>query len=300
MEDWSNAISFDIPRGIKYNSSSPTLSTKKGGVCSCRTKVHSFIHSLIRRFRTLEPLAVTTTYLLLIATLLSLAVPLVLATSASAQIPGDYIVTEYGTDTLSSITPAGVRTVIFSFAGGTRPIGVAIDGAGNYIVTEQGTDTLSSITPAGVRTVIFNFAASPIGVAIDGAGNYIVAEIGNDTLSSITPAGVRTVIFNFAGGTSPGGVAIDGAGNYIVTELGTDTLSSITPAGVRTVIATNAGTGPTGVAVVDTVTDRAVGGYTSPASEVGLLMPWLGLAALAALVASGVALVRRRGESLNH
>jgi oligopeptide transport system substrate-binding protein len=167
---------------------------------------------------------------------LALTIPVAIATPASLQVPGDYIVAEFNADTLSRITPGGVRTVIHTLAG-TGPAGVAIDDAGNYIVAEYNTDTLSHITPAGIRTVLSNFEAGtgPGGIAIDGDGNYIVAEW-TDTLSRITPGGIRTVVFNFEADTAPADVAIDGDGNYIVAEFFTDTLSRITPGGVRTVV----------------------------------------------------------------
>jgi len=146
------------------------------------------------------------TVLVLTATLLLQPVVLVNAQAA----PGDYIVTEWGPEVLSRVTPGGVRTVIYTFAGGTNPASVAIDSGGNYIVAERGTDVLSKVTPGGVRTVIYTFAGgtAPSGVAIDSAGNYIVTETGPEVLSKVTPSGVRTVIYTFAGGTGPYGVAI--------------------------------------------------------------------------------------------
>jgi DNA-binding beta-propeller fold protein YncE len=167
-------------------------------------------------------------------------------------VTGDYVVTEYGGNTLSLVTPGGSYSVIYSFAGGTAPGGVAFDYAGNYIVAETAGDKLSKVTPGGSYSVIYSFTSgtAPSGVAIDYAGNYIVTEYWPDMLSKITPGGVRTVIYTFAAGTQPGGVAIDSAGNYIVAEFNRDILSKITPGGVRTVIYTfAAGTRPTSVAI---------------------------------------------------
>jgi PKD repeat protein len=166
-----------------------------------------------------------------------------------APSPGDYIVVEMDNAKLVMVTPGGVRTEIYSFAAGTMPRNVAIDGAGDYIVTE--TDKLVKVTPGGVRTEIYSFAGGfPIGVAVDGAGDYIVTEYYANKLVKVTPGGVRTEIYSFAAGTGPIGVAIDGAGDYIVVEDATDKLVKVTPGGVRTEIYSFADDGnPNGVAI---------------------------------------------------
>ena len=157
---------------------------------------------------------------------------------ALAQVTAtDFVVTEQRADKLSRVTPAGARTVIYSFASGTWPNTVTIDMNGDFIVAEY-VGKLSRVTPAGVRTVIYSFASGtvPDQVAIDKNGDFIVAETYTNKLSRVTPAGVRTVIFNFASGTIPTGVAIDSNGDFIVTEHGTNKLVRITPGGVRTEI----------------------------------------------------------------
>ena len=191
----------------------------------------------------------------------------------AADSGGNYIVAEANAGKLSMITPAGARSVIYSFASGTSPIGVAIDGSGNYIVTEylggSGSDYLSMITPSGVRTVIYTFPSGtyPVGVAIDDSGNYIVAEYNYGKVSSITPNGVRSEIYAYPVGTHPTFVACN-FGNYIVDSTfpsqGIDQLSSITPGGVRTVIYNfAAGTNPAGVAV-DSAGNYVVAEYQGP------------------------------------
>jgi len=178
--------------------------------------------------------------------------------SANAQPnPNDYIVTEWGTNKLSKITPDGVRTEIFSFTGSTGAEDIAIDSEGNYIVVEYINDKLSKITPNSVRTEIFSFPSGtgPNGVAIDSEGNYIVEEglISGQTagkLSKVTPEGDRTEIYSFALGTFPDGIAIDSAGDYIISEADTNKLSKVTPSGTRTEIYSFvSGTNPDGVAV---------------------------------------------------
>jgi len=161
----------------------------------------------------------------LAVTILMLTIPLsyqlIIQVNAQPNI-GDYIVDEFSSDVLSTITRGGVRTVIHTFAGGTGPMGVAIDSSGNYIVAEYSFDVLSKITPGGARTVIYTFAGGtgPCGVAIDASGNYIVTEGAPNALSKITPGGVRTVIHTFAANTVPTDVAIvtgEAVGGYIMS-----------------------------------------------------------------------------------
>jgi hypothetical protein len=125
--------------------------------------------------------------------------------NASAQpSDGDYIVTEFNSGELSSVTPGGTVTLI---TGGLSAPGlVAIDSSGNYIVTEYNSGELSSVTPGGTVTLIASGLSNPYGVAIDSSGNYIVTEWGSGELSSVTPGGTVTLITG--GLTGPAGVAV--------------------------------------------------------------------------------------------
>jgi sugar lactone lactonase YvrE len=199
---------------------------------------------------------------------------------------GNYLVTESSSDlarlalddanTLSKITPEGIRTVIRNFSGSYIPIGCAIDSSGNYIVAEADVNVLSKITPDGARTVIYDFSSSgiiPGAVMIDSSGNYITIgwhpghtdplwqmserdfilvkrDSVDDVLLKVTPAGVMTVIYNFSAGAMPVDFAIDSSGNYVVAEDSADTLSKVTPDGERTVIYNfQRYTSPSGVAI---------------------------------------------------
>jgi uncharacterized repeat protein (TIGR03803 family) len=131
-----------------------------------------------------------------------------------------------GQGTVFRLTPAGVETVLHSFAGGTT------DGSGPYAALTQGVDgnfygttsaggasgqgTVFRLTPTGVETVLYSFAGGFVGVAdggdpstplIQGSdGNFYGTSGGgignNGTLFKVTPAGVETVLYYFTGGTA--------------------------------------------------------------------------------------------------
>ena len=167
--------------------------------------------------------------------------------------------------TVFKITPTGVETVLYSFAGGTTdgsfPVAALIRGSdGNFYGTTQagGTGnagTVFKITPAGVETVLHSFAGGttdggfPATALIQGSdGNFYgtTSGSGSGTVFKITPSGVETVLHTFTGypadGGTPGAALVLGSdGNfYGTTQTGgtnnTGTVFKMTPGGVTTVL----------------------------------------------------------------
>ena len=162
-----------------------------------------------------------------------------------------------GSNTIRTITPAGVVTTLAGLAG--QPPG-STDGTGSAA----------------------RFGNGPRGIAVDSAGNAYVADTNNHTIRKITPGGVVTTFAGLAGqppgnidGTgsaarfnSPRGVAVNAAGTVYVADTNNNTIRQITAAGVVTTLAgqagafgNNDGTGsaarfgqPQGIAVDDTGT----------------------------------------------
>jgi hypothetical protein len=154
-----------------------------------------------------------------------------------------YVVTQGGTtDKLSTITPEGTRTIIYTFTPKTGLYDLCVDSSGNYIVAEGSTSILSKVTPSGERTVIYKFSPGtyPDTPVIDSSGNYIIAEY-YGVLSKVTPAGERSVVHTFLdkkyGFPIPlYSLEIDSSGNYVVSEGRDDKLVKSTPTGIETVI----------------------------------------------------------------
>jgi len=135
---------------------------------------------------------------------------------------GNVFVTEWISETIRKITPAGVVTTFAGSAGkpggndGTGsearfwfPSGVTIDRDDNLFVVDAGNNTVRKITPAGVVTTLAGTAgavggndgtgpaaqfSSPVDIAIDGAGNLYVADSLNYIIRKVTPDGVVTTL----------------------------------------------------------------------------------------------------------
>jgi len=171
----------------------------------------------------------------------------------------------HGDGTVFKITPAGAKTVLYSFAGGAdgdEPYGSLVQGTdGNfYGMTEdggtQGDGTVFKITAAGVETALWTFGSGtdgsePYGALVQGTdGNFygMTKEGGTNgegTVFKITAAGAETVLWSFGSGIDgrqPLGSLLQGTdGNFYGTtsEGGTNnagTVFKITPAGVETVL----------------------------------------------------------------
>jgi uncharacterized repeat protein (TIGR03803 family) len=131
----------------------------------------------------------------------------------------------HGFGTVFKVTPSGVETIVYSFAGGS-------DGANPYADVIQGSDgnfygttynggagslgTVFKLTPGGTETVLHSFA----GGSIDGAnpeagltqgsdGNFYGATYfggagGLGTVFKLTSGGTESIMHTFAGGSSDG------------------------------------------------------------------------------------------------
>jgi uncharacterized repeat protein (TIGR03803 family) len=173
--------------------------------------------------------------------------------------------------TVFKITPAGVETVLHSFAGGTdgsQPQTALIQGVdGNLYGTSvgggiHGSGTVFKITPSGLETIVYSFTGgtdggTPQAALIKGVdGNFygttsVGGTTGQGTVFKLTPAGVETVLHSFAGGTTDGShpyaaLIQGGDGNFYGTTSsggtsGQGTVFKLAPTGVEAVLYSFAG-----------------------------------------------------------
>jgi uncharacterized repeat protein (TIGR03803 family) len=159
-----------------------------------------------------------------------------------------YGTTSYGgahnLGTVYRMTPAGVHTVLYSFAGGpgdgqypASGLDRGDDGAFYATTTAggaYGSGTFFRITLAGTETMLYSFGAigsgaTPQGLTLLDGNFYGTTSYGGahnlGTVYRMTPAGVHTVLYSFAGGSDGerpvAGLSDDSDGNlYGVTYYG--------------------------------------------------------------------------------
>jgi uncharacterized repeat protein (TIGR03803 family) len=174
--------------------------------------------------------------------------------------------------TVFKLTPAGVETVLYSFAGGLAgdgaypQKGLVMDSSGNFYGTtaDGGTGAggiVFKITADGSETVLHSFAGDPTDgrapmadLMIDSAGNlYGTTDAGGvgpydfGTVFKISADGTESVVHTFTGidgGNPRGALIMDSAGNLYgatysggtATELTSGEVFKIDPSGALSVL----------------------------------------------------------------
>ena len=179
------------------------------------------------------------------------------------------------------VTPAGVETVLYSFAGGpadgANPQGVIQGKDGNFYgatgsggtgACAFGCGTAFKVTPGGVESVLYSFSGGadggvPNGLVQGSDGNFygtasfggtssgLCTSDGCGVVFKLTPAGAETALYAFTGGTDgavPASLIQGTDGNfYGITVHGgqsnNGTVFKATPAGAETVLHSFAGGG---------------------------------------------------------
>jgi len=170
----------------------------------------------------------------------------------------------YSGGTVFEVTPSGIKTVLYTFTGGSdggNPIGgLLADGVGNLYGTastggSDGNGTVYRIAPGGSETTLHTFTGGSDGgspraaLIADAAGNlygttYAGGSSGYGVVFEITPNGTETVLHSFIGsdGANPeADLILDGAGDFYSTTYagGTGdygTIFKLAPNGTETVL----------------------------------------------------------------
>ena len=216
-------------------------------------------------------------------------------------------VTEAALEALGVIANADLESSIVGAEGGIV-----------YTASDGDPDAIFKIDAGGTPSVLASgapFADLDVFMTRAPNGDLIIADDDADTIRRVTPAGVVSTFLSEAQLEDAtcvgqevnlqGGIAFDDAGSFYVAEEDTDDIYEfdaalqcsqfVSEAAIQAVT----GKDPdfeAGIAFAPRQCPPPVpiGGYVVPVDKLGLLAPWLGLAALASLAALTVALVRRR------
>jgi sugar lactone lactonase YvrE len=171
---------------------------------------------------------------------------------------GNLFVTDSSSDTIRTITSAGVVNTLAGLAGTNgsadgagsnarfdNPGGISLDSAGNLFLADAGNCTIREITSAGVVSTLAGLAGTngcadgtnsnarfyaPWGIVGDSAGNLYVADTGNCTIRKTTPVGTNWVVSTIAGLAGTNG-STDGTGSnarfYSPTGLTRDSAGNL-------------------------------------------------------------------------
>ena len=194
---------------------------------------------------------------------------------AAADQYGNLYVTDYRSDTIRKITPAGTNWVVSTLAGfpgsqggldGTNstarfysPVGIAVSSGGNIFVADCYNFTVRMLSPVGTNWVVTTIAGKArvngsvdgtnnasgfgfvYGVVADTNGNVYVADGGNDSIRKLTHVGTNWVVTTIAAlGAYPTGLAIDPQGNLYETDR-SHTVRQIFPVGTNWAVRVLAG-----------------------------------------------------------
>ncbi len=187
---------------------------------------------------------------------------------------GNLYVGNTGDNTVSKVTPAGVKSTFASTLDG--PFALAFDAAGNLYVANSGNNIVSEVTPAGVVSTFATGLDFPYGLAFDSAGNLYVANLGNNTVTELSPAGVAVKTLATSGFNGPSGLAFDSLGNLYVANLNGESVSEVTPAGVVSTFASGID-GPTALAfdaAGNLYVSRFTRGTVSQVTPAGVVSPF--------------------------
>ena len=143
---------------------------------------------------------------------------------------GNIYTSNYATNNVSKITPAGVSSILGTT--GSGPIDITIDGnSGDIYTCNVGSNNVSKITSAGVSTILGTTGNQPRDIVFDDfLGDIYTCNAGSNNVSKISPAGVSTILGTTGGG--PISLILDGGGNVFTNNAGSNNISKITSGGV--------------------------------------------------------------------
>ncbi|MCL4557203.1 MAG: fibronectin type III domain-containing protein [Deltaproteobacteria bacterium] len=133
-----------------------------------------------------------------------------------------------------------------TYAVGTEPFGMTIDGGGNVWVTNHLDNTVTEFNVAGAVIGTYGVGSEPLSIAIDGSGDVWVANMSSNDVTELSLSG--TILATYSVGSGPHGIAVDHSGDIWVANYNDNTVSELNPSGT-TIGLYQVGSGPMSIAI---------------------------------------------------
>lgn len=148
-----------------------------------------------------------------------------LAASLAAQgvQGGDYVATDYGTNTVFRVPATGTPTVLHAGSPLTSASGLAVNEAQEVLVADYNSGKIFKIPKNGALTPFASGIGGPIRLAVDHDGTTLVTALGAKALQRVSATGVVTTIATSPSFVRPFGIAVDSDGSYVMTDDGNGT-----------------------------------------------------------------------------
>ncbi|HKB35389.1 MAG TPA: FG-GAP-like repeat-containing protein, partial [Gemmataceae bacterium] len=165
-------------------------------------------------------------------------------TSITRASDGNLWFTEFNTDKIGRITPAGAITAEITLpVSGSGPLDIVSGPDGNLYFTERFSDKIGRINPnagstAAIQASLMEFSTAPgsgpTSIAVGPDGNLYFTEFNTDQIARITTGGAITQLATLTAGAGPAGITNGPDGAVWFTEAGAGAIGRITTAGTVT------------------------------------------------------------------
>ena len=131
---------------------------------------------------------------------------------------GDYVATDYGTNTVFRVPVSGPPTILHAGAPLTSASGLAVNEAQDVLVADFSSGKIFKIPKNGTITQFATGIGGPIRLAIDHDGTTLVTALTAKALQRVSATGVVTTIATSPSFVRPFGITVDSDGSYLMTD----------------------------------------------------------------------------------
>ena len=131
---------------------------------------------------------------------------------------GDFVATDYGTNTVFRVPASGPPTVLHTGSPLTSASGLAVNEAQDVLIADFSSGKIFRIPKNGAIAPFATGIGGPIRLAIDHDGTILVTALTAKALQRVSATGVVTTIATSPSFVRPFGITVDSDGTYIMTD----------------------------------------------------------------------------------